>query len=253
MIPTFKISVLATVAALGLATAASAATTLTWEAYDKSELGTAKADRAALEGPLGFGSALEDFEGFTPIATGNTDPNADDKTPLQTSVGLFTTDAGSKCGGSCDAPEDESLIRNESRWGRYDTTGGDAENWLDSNDNDAIILDADIGRAFDFISFFLTDIDDVGAVTFNIDVDGHVFDIAQNEFGGKKQGNADLFYVKIDFDAPVFASKIKLNIDDGDGFGIDDVHVSAVPIPASFLLLGAAMGGLGMMRRKQKS
>lgn len=243
-----KLTAIAVAAAL-FGSGASAAT-LSWTSYDKSELAQAQSDRALIDTDTLV--AFEDFESFSPVtsnATGST-------TPLATAVGVFTTTAGNRCGGSCLSPDDESLVRNATNYGRYNTTSGGSQ-WLDSNDNEAINLAADGGVKFDSLSFFLTDIDDVGPVTFSIDVEGQVFDIASDVFGGQRQGNADLFLVQIGFGSLVDTATLSLIIDDGDGFGLDDVRlgssVSPVPVPASLPLLAAGLGLMGWMKRRRKA
>lgn len=242
----------AAVAAALLGTGASAAT-LTWTSYDRSELATARSDRNAIDTDREV--AFEDFESFTPVANGG---GPGDVTPLtSTNVGDFTTTAGDRCGASCDAPDDQSLIRDTSNYGRYNTTLG-GSNWLDSNDNSAINLAAAGGSMFDSISFFLTDVDDVGRVKFGIDVAGQLFDIAADIFKSGRQGDGDLFLISIALDELVSATELSLIIDTGDGFGIDDVRLGAsvapVPVPASLPLLIGGLGAMGWMaRRRRKS
>lgn len=239
------------------ANAVSAGTVLHWTAYNKNNLATARAERALLD--IGATVAFEDFESdaYTPVPKNG---GAGTWTPLTTSVGTFTTLGGATCGGSCDTPEDESLIRATSSYGRYNTTLGGSK-WLDSNDNSGIVLStAGIGL-FDTISFFLTDIDDVGRNTFKIFANGTLFDIAADLFGGNRQSNGDLFLVQLKYDAPLSSSDLRLTIDSGDGFGIDDVRIgrsinsepepSPVPVPASLPLLLSGVVAVGWMRRRR--
>lgn len=119
------------------------------------------------------------------------------KTPLDKAVGTFTTPPGESCGRSCDAPTYQSLVRNTSSFGHYNTTLG-GNNWLDSNDNEAINLDIAGLGLFDSISLFLIDVDDDGSVEFSISfhndtsVKLKIFNIAVYEFENQKQGSADL-------------------------------------------------------------
>ena len=239
--------------AFGLTTAVSAAT-VTVDVAGYTDLATAKADKAVIES----GSttiASEDFEGFTPVPTGG---GAGDSTPLATGVGTFTSIPGSACGASCDAPEDEGLIRDHSFFGRFDTTTvegpGEEESgqWLDSNDNDGLEWEISGLGEFDLLTFFLTDLDDVGEVTFSIDVGGTVFDIAADVFGGASQIDGSLFLVTIAFDMKIDSATISMLIDGGDGFGIDDIRIGLVPLPAAGLMLLAGLGGLGALRRRRK-
>ncbi len=248
-----KVTAAAFAAAL-LCTGANAAS-VSWSSYSSANLAQAKTDRAALD--VDFQVAFEDFESFSPVL-GNTGTGS--FTPLNTAVGVFTTTPGATCGGSCNQPNDQSLVRNASSFGRYNTTDSGAQ-WLDSNDNAAINLAGSAGSNFDSISFFLTDIDDVGLVTFNIDVDGQNFDIAADIFNGLKQQNGDLFLVRIELGGPVASSALSLNIDTGDGFGLDDVRLgsgtapgpSPVPVPASLPLLLGGLGAIAWAKRRRKA
>lgn len=239
-------------AALALTATTGHAASLSYDVYDKSDLQMALDDRAAAE--AGFDIlAEENFESYTPVPKGG---GSGDSTPILNSpIGLITTDTDSTCGGSCDAPMHESLIRSESGHGRYNTTENGA-NWLDSNDNGGINFDIFGLGEFNSLSFFLTDVDDVGPVTFSMNVDNQDFDIAGMIFGGDKQMNGALSYVRFTFDEMVSTLSLNLNIDGGDGFGIDDIrvaNVAAVPVPAAGLLMLGALGGLGALRRKRNA
>lgn len=240
------------------ASAASAGTILHWSAYNKNDIATARADRALLDTDATV--AFEDFENdaYIPVPKGG---GAGTWTPLATSVGTFTTVGGAICGGSCDTPEDESLVRSTSSFGRYNTTVGGSK-WLDSNDNSGIELSTSSIGLFDTISFFLTDIDDVGRSTFNIFAGGTLFDIAADIYNSGRQPNGGLFLVQLKFDTLLSDAVVRLNIDSGDGFGIDDVRFgrnfsnsnpepSAVPVPASLPLLLSGIAAIGWMRRRR--
>lgn len=239
------------VAATLLGSGASAAT-LSWTSYDQSQLTTAQSDRDAAE--TDYVVAYEDFESYRPVADGG---GIGDVTPLtSTSVGDFTTTAGGRCGNSCDTPDDQSLIRDTSSYGRYNTTLG-GSNWLDSNDNSAINLAAEGGSMFDSVSFFLTDVDDVGRVAFELEVAGEMFDVAEDILNSNRQGDADLFFVRIDLDGLVDTVGLSLFIESGDGFGIDDVRlgssVAPIPVPASLPLLAGGLGLLGWIARRRRA
>jgi len=262
------ISSIALAAALSAAASGASAASLTWMSYSEADLSDARSDRADdidTDNLVSF----EDFESeeFTPVpdAPGSgggdgADP-AFSKTPLDTAVGTFTTTAGNSCGGSCDAPTDQSLIRDTSSFGRYNTTL-DGNNWLDSNDNAAINLDITGLGLFDSISLFLMDVDDVGSVEFSVSFDTEtllapqVFNIAVDEFENQKQGDADLFLLSINLDSLVDNAFLSFSIDDGDGFGLDDVRIGSsvapVPVPATLPLLMAGIGGLGWAARRRK-
>ncbi|MEM1073555.1 MAG: PEP-CTERM sorting domain-containing protein [Pseudomonadota bacterium] len=250
-----KIAALTVATSLAMQGSAQAAT-VNWSAYSEADADDARNDRALID--TDFELALEDFErrAFVPVpdvgGTGTSTLGG-----LATNVGTFTTTAGAKCGGSCDAPKNESLIRDTSRYGRYNMTDPLGTKWLDSNDNSAINLDVSGLGLFDRISLYLTDVDDVGPKTFSIFVDGQETDISAQYPNGSKPKNATLFLIDIVFDAPVQSSFISFAIDDGDGFGMDDVRIGSsiapVPLPTSLPLLAAGIGFLGWRSRRRKS
>lgn len=231
---------------------AASAASVNWFAYQNNDIdkGNARADRSVID--FGAQLGLETFEGdaFIPVPDAG-GPGTSTLGGLSTNVGTFTTTAGTRCGGSCDAPFNESLIRNESRYGRYNMTDP-GEKWLDSNDNEAVNLEvAGIGF-FNRISLYLTDIDDVGPRTFSIYVDGVETDISAQYATDTRRRNGELFLVYIDFASPTDTTSLSFMIDDGDGFGIDDVRVGLVPIPGSFPLLAAGVGLLAWRARRQR-
>lgn len=250
MIKTFTIAATAVAACLLAGIGAKASTvTLTWDEYDTIDDARTARDLLDAAGS-GNVTVIEDFEGQQFAADTS-------RTPLVTAVGTFTTIPGSICGASCSGDPDESYVRDSSEFGRFNTTDGGA-NWIDSNDNSALVLTAGIaGYTFDYLSFFLTDVDDVGQTpTFSIDIGDQTFSIAADEFGNTKQGDGDLFLVTLEFLSPVETAVITMNIDTGDGFGADDFGmggITPVPLPASVFLLLGAVGGLGYMGRMKKA
>lgn len=256
---------IALAAALCIVASGASAASLTWSSYTNSgsDIAAAKADRAVIDDDNEV--ALEDFENFTPVpftnGSGSGDGSVGDFTPFTATVGEFTTTAGDTCGGSCNQPEDESLIRDSSKFGRYNTTL-DGSNWLDSNDNAAINLDISGLGMFDSISLFLMDVDDVGSNVFSIFVGHEEFNISSEYSSATLPGNqsdpdnADLFLISITFDSLVDSALISFAIDDGDGFGMDDVRIGSsvapVPVPATLPLLLAGIGGLGWAARRRK-
>lgn len=243
--------------ALALAGAASAASvnvTLTQYAGNAAGIAAAKADQAAFLGG-NILKASEGFEGFAASPAGNSGGAAGNPTtnPVVTGVGTFRSLAPNACGGSCVTPSEHLQVRSGNVWGRYNTTAGGA-NWLDSNDNSGMEWEiapaAGIG-SFDRISFLLTDVDDVGKVSFNISTRGDVAS-ATGTILNAKPGNGALSLVTMVFDHTVSDLFIGLNIDKQDGFGIDDVQISAVPLPAAGFLLLGGLAGLGAVSRRRK-
>ncbi|MEM6578743.1 MAG: VPLPA-CTERM sorting domain-containing protein [Pseudomonadota bacterium] len=262
---------LGAILALSLAAQGAQAATITlthFETYKRSELQTARADRAAIDG-LSQQIALETFDRFVPMTANNDGNDSTANTPegLPTSVGTFDVLASNRAGGSALKPYDRGLIRTGQNYGRYDTTSGQG-NWLDSNDNVSILLDTATANlsAFNTLSFFLTDVDDAGAVSFSLTARAndtvYNFDIASDIFGDKRQKNRALFFVNLAFDTTVSDVALDLSIDGSDGFGIDDVRaglktpnsgVTPVPLPASLPLLAGAFIGLGFWARRRKT
>ena len=101
---------------------------------------------------------------------------------------------------------------------------------------------------FDSLVLTLTDATDVGAIMrITVGVNTYLF-------SGLSDANKQT--VRIDFDQAIDTASIffgnwrngapRLN----DGFSIDDIAVSEVPLPASSLLLLAGLAGLASTRRK---
>ncbi len=186
----------------------------------------------------------EDFEGFAAEVEG----------AVSTSVGDFMslgpTGTGSSVVGTVTevAVLDGSVV---SGFGRVNTTQtAGAKNWLDSNDTLGIRWDATLasGESFRQVAFSLSDAADQGA-ELSISTGGSTLET----FVG--QGNGTVDWIVITFGSDVTSATIELanmvRLD--DGFGIDDATIAAVPLPAGLLLLGTALGGLGVARRRRKS
>jgi hypothetical protein len=209
----------------------------------------------------------EDFEGFTSFemcqgvvgCTYDT-AGATAGTGLQTAVGEFRTILPAGTGTTNVAPTDRAIVRSGTEsysvGGRFDAdpdTGLDNNNYLDSNDNSGIKLiipgATNLGM-FDRVAMLLTDVDDVGRAKFSVVASGAEF--TENTFANPTVfGNGKLFLLTFLFDAPVNSATIAMNIDPGDGFGVDYVGVGVVPLPAPALLLIGGLAGLAAFRRKR--
>jgi hypothetical protein len=68
-----------------------------------------------------------------------------------------------------------------------------------------------------------------------------------------ERANGEITFMGIQTDAGDFISKITWEMDSqGDGFGLDNFGtLNPVPLPASLLLLGSGLLGLGIVRRKK--
>ncbi|MEO0945188.1 MAG: VPLPA-CTERM sorting domain-containing protein [Pseudomonadota bacterium] len=201
---------------------------------------------AAYNAAVGPGNAV--VQNFEDYAEGNV---ADG---FMTNVGTFATAGGTGTGGTikkADFANDGSqlAIRDGHVFGRRSTTlhlTGNAsdDTFLDSNDTLGILWDVNIGTAFDRIILTLTDAADVNAILTIGGAGITSVDLQDLSNGTKK-------IVEIDFgksvnSASVFFRNDRLN----DGFSLDDIAVSEVPLPASMLLLLGGLGGLSLLRRR---
>ncbi len=197
----------------------------------------------------------EDFEGFS-------EGNQDDG--FSTAVGTFATvggvgSGGTVTGGSFPGVNDGSklAIRDGNVYGRQSTTAaltGNAQNdkFLDSNDTYGISWQASLGGSmFDQILLTLTDAADVGA-TIRIMA-------GSTDYSMSNLSNGNTQIVLITFDQAVSDASILFeNFDKNgyrrnDGFSLDDIAISVVPLPASVLMLLAGLGGLGAVRKFRKA
>ncbi|MDJ1008845.1 MAG: VPLPA-CTERM sorting domain-containing protein [Paracoccaceae bacterium] len=205
-------------------------------------------------------NVVEDFESFSEgnVASGWSD----------SAVGTFSALGGTGSGGTVSgstssgnfAGNDGSqlAIRDGSVYGRSSTTaalsgdGGD-DKFLDSNDTSGIAYEASLGGGmFDRIVLTLTDATDSGGLL-NITVNG-----VTETISGLGDGAVQI--VEIAFDSAVSTASILFENVDGngnavlnDGFSIDDVTLSAVPLPASAWLLIGGFGALAAMRRRKRA
>lgn len=198
-------------------------------------------------------TVTETFEGYSEMNVDNS---------FATAVGTFSTLGGTGTGSTvtgADFANDGSrlALRDGNVFGRTSSTSvlsGNAgdDMFLDSNDTWGITWNVALagGGMFDRIVFTLTDASDVGA-TLHVVADGLTQTISGLANGARR-------LVQIDFGSGVSSASIVLaNFRNGsytlnDGFSIDDISVSAVPLPASALLLLGGLGGIAALGRRRK-
>lgn len=235
--------ILATAALIAASTSASAAT-VTVSSFSKSSYDAAVGSMES--------AVVQNFEDF---GVGNVDNG------FSTNVGTFSSLGGEGSGGTVSAApfanDGEKLaVRKGDVFGRVSTTSmltGNAsdEMFLDSNDTFGIVWNVMLAGAtlFDRIVLTITDAAEFGNSLLITTDDGTTI---VNSAGGSIKR-----LVEIDFGKRVSAASITLGHFKGDsplrndGFSVDDIAVSEVPLPASALFLLAGLGGLRMMRHRK--
>lgn len=251
-------AVLAAGLAVGIDRAEAASVTINVTSFGAGEAADITGARAAQNLFHGAGPTItEDFEGFL---TGSV-------ASLDTAIGTFSA-LGPVGTGTADLETSEhAQIRDGSfehggetitqhNGGRYNTTSGGA-NYLDSNDNGGIRLEipgtSGVG-SFNMLSLLATDIDDVGSAGFSIgELGGSVplFESIAGSLG--TPANGTLHLITFLFSESISNIGIDFMIDPGDGFSIDDVAISTVPLPAAGWLLLSALAGLGLLGRRRSA
>lgn len=183
---------------------------------------------------------------------------------FSTAVGSFSTLGGTGTGGTVSNADfanngSKLAVRDGNVYGRRSTTSlltGQAsdDKFLDSNDTYGILWAVSLGgKMFDRIVLTLSDATDVGATMWIGDTTGSFTSVSGFRDGAKK-------IVEIAFDDAVSTASIFFVNTDGrsggrlnDGFSLDDIAVSEVPIPAAGFLLLGGLGGLAALKRRKKA
>lgn len=223
-------------------------------------IGVSDFSKPAYEALVAPGSVIENFEGFT---EGNIDDGWSGS-----AVGAFYSLGGTGSGGTVTdgtgkgnfAGNDGTrlALRDGNVYGRTSTTAALSGNsgvdmFLDSNDTHGVRWEASLGGAlFNRIVLTLTDAADTGA-TMRILAGGHSVSFAGLGDGAKR-------IVEIAFGGGVSTATILFenrdangNFKTNDGFSIDDIALSAVPLPAGAWLMLGGFGALAALRRRKRA
>ena len=169
---------------------------------------------------------------------------------LLTSVGVVSSLGGTGTGTTVVGSGTQLAIKSEADGnlgGRTNVTPGGTQ-FLDSNDTFGMSLVLEIGRLFDTIAFTLTDAADQGA-TLEIDASNGESMVAELA----ALANANVQLVTVRFGQPIDSATITLRDDVlNDGFGIDDIFVGSVPLPASMLFMVSALIAVGVVRMRRR-
>ena len=183
---------------------------------------------------------------------------------VSTNVGTFRTLGGKGTGDTIKdklgnvTPKNTGTkiaLRNRPVYGRENVLPLGGKWYLDSNDTFGIGWSVALagGKQFDKLIFALTDPADQGAFL-RILVDG----VVKQTLSKLPNGTSKL--VMVDFGEAIKSASVELwNFSKAtggkpmvnDGFGIDGIEVAQVPLPATLLLLGGGLGGLGALRRRR--
>ncbi len=169
---------------------------------------------------------------------------------MSTNVGTFRSSGAAGSGAASCGVKTTAQVKTPATphpYGRFDPDG---IGWIDSNDLPEMVWKVDIGRPVRGVSFQLTDAHDQANSHFRIRSAGAVWRIADREENGTSH------LITILFDEPTDNPRIRFLTRHNDGYGITQVSVAPVPLPAGLLLAGtgvAALTAIGRRRRKPQA
>ncbi|MFK7744474.1 MAG: VPLPA-CTERM sorting domain-containing protein [Roseobacter sp.] len=209
---------------------------------------------------LNFGESPNVGEDFETLGSnlGEGEVGAD----FATAVGTFNTLGGVGSGGTVTKLSGNTgsmlALRDANVFGRTNNAPLDGHWFLDTNDTFGMQWDVNISdQAFNQVSFVIQDFSDTGAFV-RITAGGEELELRT----GKKLSDGAAKVIVIDFGQEMTDATIILGnyttiggevFKNNDGFSIDglQVRMSAVPLPMPILMLGTAIAGLGVIRRRK--
>ncbi|MCU0853761.1 MAG: VPLPA-CTERM sorting domain-containing protein [Rhodobacteraceae bacterium] len=231
----------ATAAIALFAAGAASAATVTQTTFASNQYAAAKTFEANFLSSLGgLQVTTENFDSLA-LQTANS---------INTSVGTFTSTQAGQLGMTVRTLDAATTPFS----GRRDMTSADnSGQWLDSNDSEKVVWTIMFTQTIKALGFFMTDVNDIDASMTAQFANGatEVFNLSFSGVGGTAP-NGQISYITALFDSGV--TSVTFHVDKpNDGWGIDDVSVAEVPLPAPALMLLGGLGALAAVRRKRKS
>ena len=163
-----------------------------------------------------------------------------------TNVGRFSGSGRPGSGGASCGDRRAVQVKNAQTpfpFGRFNPKGGP---WIDSNDLASVSWQMNTGIPLTGFSFALVDAHDQPNSHFTFKVDNAVWTIPT------RQANGTLHWITVLFDNPVNTASISIETRLNDGYGISDVKVAPVPLPAGLALMASGLLVFGALRLRRR-